>query len=93
MNAREITDDAQYRLWVSQHPDGFVLNTGSDPSANDATLHRASCMHIADHKTGQLAGSSARKFVAETKQAIREEATRLGRTGIVKWNKCGTCGA
>jgi hypothetical protein len=93
MAAHEILEDGLYRLWIASNPHGYVLNTEQNPATGVATLHYAHCPHIADHKSGVLAGGVSRKFVAQTKKEIREEATRLGRIGIIKWTTCGTCGA
>lgn len=93
MAALELTEDAEYRKWVALHPAGFVLNTASDVTSGEAMLHTASCPHIADHKTGRLAGAQARKFVAETKQEMRQLAKDLGRPLGRRWSSCNTCGA
>ena len=93
MAAREVRDDGEYRRWVALHPTGLVLNTAADPSTGSAMLHFGSCPHIADHKTGKLAGMHTRKFVAETKQEMRELAKNLGRPAGKRWNGCSTCGA
>jgi hypothetical protein len=93
MAARELIDDGEYRKWVALNPAGFVLNTAADPVAGSAVLHLARCPHIADHKTGKLAGGIARKFVAETKQEMKRLATDLGRPPGRRWNSCNTCGA
>lgn len=41
-----IDDDDGYEHWLSQHPDGFVINTYATPSASYLVLHRADCHHI-----------------------------------------------
>lgn len=39
-------DDTGYMRWLTQNPDGFVINTYASPSAAYLKLHRASCPHI-----------------------------------------------
>lgn len=41
-----VRDDPGYMHWLAQHPDGFVLNTYSTPSASYLKLHRATCASI-----------------------------------------------
>jgi hypothetical protein len=40
-------DDAGFRNWRDQGPDGFVVNTSRTPSPNYLILHRASCRSLA----------------------------------------------
>jgi hypothetical protein len=41
-----VDEDAEYLHWVSEHPDGYVINTYRKPSSNYLVLHRAECFHI-----------------------------------------------
>jgi hypothetical protein len=41
-----VNDDTGYMLWLAQHPNGFVINTYSAPSAAYLKLHLASCPSI-----------------------------------------------
>jgi hypothetical protein len=91
MAAREIVNDAEYRLWVLTNRDGYVLNTDSDAMNGRAMLHRAHCEHIADHKSGKLAGSVSRKFVADTIAEMRALAKQLGRPLGNRWDNCSKC--
>jgi hypothetical protein len=47
-----VDDDVAYLDWLADHPEGFVLNTGRNPSAAYLMLHRASC--------GTIRGTPAR---------------------------------
>jgi hypothetical protein len=47
-----VDDDVAYLGWLADHPEGFVLNTGRNPSAAYLMLHRASC--------GTIRGTPAR---------------------------------
>lgn len=38
-----VDDDVAYLDWLADHPEGFVLNTGRNPSAAYLMLHRTSC--------------------------------------------------
>lgn len=93
MPAREIRDDAEYRRWVETHPSAFVLNTHANASVGRAVLHKAVCPHIRSHLTGRLAGGTSRKFVAGSREELREEARRLDRPAGSEWISCGTCGS
>lgn len=93
MPAREIRDDAEYRRWVESHPSAFVLNTHANPAIGRAVLHKTACPHIRSHRTGRLAGGTSRKFVGGSREELRAEARRLGRTAGGEWLSCGTCGS
>jgi hypothetical protein len=41
-----VNDDTGYMRWLAQHPNGFVINTYSAPSAAYLKLHLASCPSI-----------------------------------------------
>ncbi len=41
-----VRDDSGYMRWLAQHPDGYVINTYSTPSASYLKLHRATCASI-----------------------------------------------
>jgi hypothetical protein len=41
-----VDDDAAYLEWLADHPTGFVINTGRNPSAAYLMLHRANCRTI-----------------------------------------------
>ncbi len=39
-------DDAGYLTWIAQHPQGYVLNTARQPTADYLIAHRATCPTI-----------------------------------------------
>jgi hypothetical protein len=39
-------DDPGYRTWLSENPDGYVLNVRRSADADYVVLHRATCTHI-----------------------------------------------
>jgi hypothetical protein len=41
-----VHDDQGYMRWLAQHPNGFVINTYSRPSASYLKLHAARCPSI-----------------------------------------------
>jgi 4-hydroxy-3-methylbut-2-enyl diphosphate reductase IspH len=45
-------DDAGYRRWLDEHPDGFVINTYAKPSARYLKLHCATCPSISRLQAG-----------------------------------------
>lgn len=38
-----MDDNPGYLRWLDEHPNGYVLNIGKDPRADDQVLHRARC--------------------------------------------------
>jgi hypothetical protein len=44
-------DDQAYVRWRAANPEGFVVNSYREPSAKYLMLHRATCGHIASHKS------------------------------------------
>jgi len=55
-----------YLTWLSNHPNGFVLNTKLKPSPNYFVLHRSTCKFITDY----LGNSSAGAFTERNYQKI-----------------------
>ena len=41
-----VNDDDGYLRWLSENPDGFVVNSNRDPVSSYLILHRASCKWI-----------------------------------------------
>ncbi len=41
-----IDNDAGYWVWLEKNPNGYVLNTNKNPSANYVKIHNASCWTI-----------------------------------------------
>ncbi len=41
-----IDDEDRYLRWVSEHPNGFVINAPKSGSGAVNKLHKASCKHI-----------------------------------------------
>jgi hypothetical protein len=82
-----VDDDVAYLGWLADHPDGFVLNTGRNPSAAYLKLHRVSC--------GSIRGTPARgsTFTGDYSKVCgeREELDAFARQlgGLPK--PCGLC--
>lgn len=52
MSVRHFVDmEAEYRAWVKENPQGYVLNTNRVPSASYLILHRADCWTITGEPT------------------------------------------
>ncbi len=47
------THDAPFLQWMSEHPDGYVVNTERRPNSRLFFLHTANCFHIAGYVSGQ----------------------------------------
>ncbi len=45
--------DEDYAKWLTEHPNGFVVNSGTPPTATYLVLHRSKCTQIdgSDGKT------------------------------------------
>ena len=57
-------DDNVYRQWLAQNPDGFVINTTRNKSANYMILHRASCRTISKYTDmAQPGGFTERDYI------------------------------
>jgi len=44
-------EDAGYERWLTDHPDGFVINTERNPTRRYLRLHRAACRMISGTPT------------------------------------------
>jgi hypothetical protein len=59
-----MDNDKGYVAWLSEHPDGFVLNCGRPPTPSYLVLHRATCWSI----SGMVErGGSVRAYVVPHK--------------------------
>lgn len=64
--ATEFVSDKQYRVWIADHQDGFVLNAQAGEKNSDVILHRANCRAAVTEKAkvGALTSISYRKIGA-----------------------------
>jgi hypothetical protein len=84
---RFTDDDRGYLEWLDHHPDGFVINTGRNPSAAYLMLHRAGC--------GTITGKPARgdTFTGEYAKVCggRDEPEEFARHLGGHAQPCGLC--
>jgi len=82
-----VDDDASYLGWLAEHPTGYVVNTGRNPSAAYLVLHRGSC--------GTISGVPARgsTFTGEYSKVVgsREELEAFARGLNGQARLCGLC--
>lgn len=85
-------DDAGYLRWVSDHPDGFVLNVERGLRPTYTVLHRSNCHTIAiDRDDGAYTERSYRKVVADDVAELRAFTRTLGRADGSFSKACGHC--
>lgn len=63
-----IDDDESYLRWLSDHPDGYVINTNRRPSPGYLMLHRADCRLISGPSTGTTFTGEYSKVCGTTSQ-------------------------
>jgi hypothetical protein len=80
-----MDDDDGYIAWLSEHPDGFVLNCEWPPRPSYLTLHRATCWTIS-RASGSNWTVNYQKVCADTFEEIDAWAGRIG----PPW-RCGFC--
>jgi hypothetical protein len=82
-----VDDDASYLGWLAEHPAGYVINTGRNPSAAYLMLHRTNC--------GTISGIPARgsTFTGQYSKVVggcdELEAFARGLDGQAR--PCGLC--
>jgi len=85
-------DDQGYRRWISDNPNGFVLNVRCNPGPNYAVLHRAACQTIARSRDdGAYTGRGYHKVVGDTVNELRRYTRSLGRADGSFSGACGHC--
>lgn len=91
--ARQFSDDdAGYLRWVSDHPDGFVLNVERGLRPGYTVLHRATCRTIATSRDdGAYTERGYRKVVANDIADLRSFIRKLGRADGSFSKACGHC--
>src|SRR3954468_323204 len=90
--------DAEYARWLSEHPNGFVLNTRrrrTDPTY--MVLHTASCWTISPARHGLAPGALTQidyaKVCAPDVEELRRWVSARGRADGSFSKQCGKCGA
>jgi hypothetical protein len=80
-----MDNDNGYIAWLSEHPNGFVLNCERPPRPSDLTLHRATCWTIS-RTSGRNWTTNYQKVCADTFEEIDDWAGQIG----PPWS-CGFC--
>jgi len=76
-----VDDDVGYREWLADHPSGFVINTGRNPTARYLMLHRANCWHARGPAHGEYSK------VCGEREELEAFAGKLGGKVML----CGQC--
>lgn len=85
-------DDAGYLRWISDHPDGFVVNVERGERSGYAVLHRASCSSISRARdNGAYTDRGYRKIVSEDLSDLRAYTKSIGRADGSFSKHCGQC--
>ena len=83
------TSNNDYLWWVQTYPHGWVVNSWASPSANDLTLHHASCANVADPGTTYVWGRTI-KICALDRDTLQTWAvSRVGPHATLP--PCGAC--
>lgn len=97
---RQLDSEETYKKWLSDNPDGFVVNAlksasgkGTKSDERFTFIHRATCKDInpflrQDDKTGFTTGKY-QKLCATSFDMAEKEAKRT--TGLLVVKKCGNC--
>lgn len=64
-------DDAGYRQWLKDHPNGFVVNSERIPNPSYLILHRATCYYISNDTTRNYTTTSYIKTCSEDLAELR----------------------
>lgn len=65
-----VGDDQKFRGWITQNPDGFVLNAYKRPTERYLMLHTARCPEWETDKT--LTEGAYSKIVADSEESLRD---------------------
>src|SRR5690242_8971402 len=84
---RFTDDDRGYLAWLDQHPGGFVINTGRNPSAAYLMLHRAGCGTITGKPARGTTFTGEYAKVCGERDELEEFARQLGGHA----HPCGLC--
>lgn len=82
-----VDDDRGYFDWLSEHPEGFVINTTRKPSPSNLMLHLASCDHIADRSVANYTKQYAKACSDSRYELLRWAREEVGGTA----SNCYSC--
>lgn len=84
-------DDRAYQEWVTNHPQGFVVNTNQRGNPAYMALHRATCRHISNFDTREQGAFTERdlmKVCSTEVDRLKEWAKAHGRKDGSFTGKC-----
>ena len=85
---RQFRDaEAQYRRWIAENPEAFVLNTRRTPDPSYLILHRATCGSISTNAGDNYTTGSYMKVGALAAGELEGWADSIG--GELR--ECGLC--
>jgi hypothetical protein len=77
-----IHREADYRAWLAEHPDGFVLNARRNPKASYMQLHTAKCHTVTQYRQHEgkdtFTGSGYIKVCSDVPGALLEWMAHYG---------------
>lgn len=87
--------DENYRRWLIQHPDGFVINTTVRKSPDYMVLHKATCSLInPDRKRAKEGAFTQRQYIkicADDTASLRDWVKNNGRRDGSFSKECSSC--
>jgi hypothetical protein len=87
--------DTEYLEWLAEHPEGFVVNTGRNRSADYMVLHRAACTFISrpfrETAPGGFTERALIKICADEVPALRQWVKEHGRPDGTFSKECSIC--
>lgn len=86
-------DENGYFAWLSQNPNGYVLNVRFDSDPDYVVLHRASCSTISSENLtpGAYTSRGFRKWCADQESDLQSAAKLEGRKDGTFSKKCSLC--
>jgi hypothetical protein len=81
-------DEAGYRDWRNDHPDGYVFNHFGGTDAANNVLHRSTCRFLSREKD-EGARTVYEKWCSEDEQELANHANTTLATGM--WHRCTAC--
>lgn len=89
-------DDAAYLNWLSEHPEGFVLNAKRLSTDGACSIHRATCGHILvvrNHAIGGFTQRGGIKLCSGSIDALLAHITSIKSSPLIEIRRCKRCEA
>jgi hypothetical protein len=87
-------NDQEFSRWLSEHPEGFVLNVRASADPRFMVLHRATCAMVGPRMgiaPGTLTQRETRKLCADEVSELQEWAKQHGRLSGSFSGRCERC--